>query len=661
MSFEDRLAAHDHGPFKGWESLNFNGKSLSSDQKTWLGELANDGNFTQGELTKVYGLSRTTIQKYARFARTDKMVLPMAGNSTNYINKVQNEILKTKLGKKVGTQLNSKKLKHVKRDIKEAIKMSNKARGKASTAKKPSPRVVKKVLKQIDASVTVNAQQKTKPRVREESDLRNWLAEATMLESFSTAIPLECRINLDATQYRMTKDGILIKVAYLREDARTGPITRDEEDEDALGLGVKVYNQISASGSAAPLVFHISDDAMEVNDLKVQKVEGFGHDCNPNSFSWVVTSKTRCGNDSFYRWFILNSMLPFVADCRKAAGVEDPLVFYSMDGEELQMRNFMSDLWRPYFEQMNIYLAKHSASCSAIGNACDGGHLHMGTKQSARHLDEEDIKYAKAAMENRLDEILVTLFISRNEEERALQITNIVVDSVSSLRRANTVLKERGSPLITPTATKARRDMITDRIMRIMVAYQNVLRRNVVVHSFLKVGQVLDPDDPDEDFLERKLAVCDLSITEATMTTLRTAFPALCDHMRENGNLTEDIMDIWDVPSTNNDDRRSAPKHLRALHQQRASILNHDSVLRSYGDYQQMKLRVPVVRAEKKRRREEESAQNKIDAARRKTEAGALRQQRKKDKEEEKKRKLREKQEKKDENEAAKKQKKQKK
>lgn len=653
-SFEERLASHDHGPFAHLSDVRLTGKSLTSNEKTWIGDLANEGPFTHDELTKIYGLSRTCVKKYARCARENKVILPKAGNYTNFIDEYQLQALREKIGKKAGTKVNAKKVRDVSKSVKVAITKTNSSRGKASTAKKPSSRFLKKVIKRINAGLTTKAQQKTKARDREESDLRNCLAESVMLEAFSKEVVVECRINLDATQYRMTKDGILVKVVYLKDEARTGPITREEEDEDSLGLGVKVYNQISASGSAAPLVFHLANDDMPVDELRVLKVPGFGHDCNPNSFSWVVATTTRCGNDAFYRWFIVNSVLPFIADCKSAAGFDDPFVFYSMDGEELQMRNFMSDIFVTYFDQMQVTLGKHSASCSAIGNALDGGHLHMATKTKARHLEEEDIKYAKAAIENHLDETLVTLFISKAERLRALEITNTAVESVSSLRRSNNILKECGKPLITPTASKAKRDMITDRLMRVLVAYQYVLTQNIVVHSFRRLGQVLDPEDPEEDFLECKMATCDLLISEDTMNIMRGAFPTLCDYMREHGNLSEDIMDIWNIPSTPSNDRRSAPKHLRALHQQRAAILNHKCVRERYNEYKQSKQFAPVVRAQKKRKREQESAKNKQNAAQKKTEASERKEQKKKDAEAERQRKQREKDQKKAAKEAAK-------
>ena len=93
--------------------------------------------------------------------------------------------------------------------------------------------------------------------------MRNWLAEATLLEVFAKNVHVSCRINLDATQYRLGSDGILHKVIYNQEDKANGPITREEDDADGLCEGIKVINQISAGGFAAPLVILMANRDMK--------------------------------------------------------------------------------------------------------------------------------------------------------------------------------------------------------------------------------------------------------------------------------------------------------------------------------------------------------------------------------------------------------------
>ena len=51
------------------DSLDLKGETLSSEEKSFLGRLANEGVFSHKEIQKKFNLGRTTLQKYARFER----------------------------------------------------------------------------------------------------------------------------------------------------------------------------------------------------------------------------------------------------------------------------------------------------------------------------------------------------------------------------------------------------------------------------------------------------------------------------------------------------------------------------------------------------------------------------------------------------------------
>ena len=262
--------------------------------------------------------------------------MPKGGNAKFHITDNQVLNVKNALNNQGNTKVNTVSSRDFQKLVKEAIKKSKLERGKAPQGfqRKLSTTQLKRLKKKYWFKSTKNAQTITKARDREEYSLRNWLAEAAMLQAFCSDTPLPCRINMDATQYRVTKDGIVTTVFYDADrDTYCDPITRKEIPDDDIGLGIKVYNQIASNGAAAPLVFHVADENLPKDEFRVHKLMSCGHDCNPNSFSWLVTTHSRSGNDAFYDWFILNSMLPFVHDCRKASGMNNPNVFYSMDRE----------------------------------------------------------------------------------------------------------------------------------------------------------------------------------------------------------------------------------------------------------------------------------------------------------------------------------------
>ena len=51
------------------DSLDLKGETLSSEEKSFLGRLANESVFNHKEIQRKFNLGRTTIEKYARFER----------------------------------------------------------------------------------------------------------------------------------------------------------------------------------------------------------------------------------------------------------------------------------------------------------------------------------------------------------------------------------------------------------------------------------------------------------------------------------------------------------------------------------------------------------------------------------------------------------------
>ncbi len=53
---------------------------------------------------------------------------------------------------------------------------------------------------------------------------------------------------------------------------------------------------------------------------------------------WVPT---RGGTPSAYAWYIKHVVIPFIEGCREATGVPDVPVYYTIDGEEIVLKQFM--------------------------------------------------------------------------------------------------------------------------------------------------------------------------------------------------------------------------------------------------------------------------------------------------------------------------------
>lgn len=407
-------------------------------------------------------------------------------------------------------------------------------------------RMLKKKVKAVNTSA---AGVRTTARQREESDPRNMVVEGIFLEAFSKTVPPECVINMDAVQYKMGKDGIIQKVIFskIAEEPLEGPVERNETDLDDLGLFIKVYNQVSSNGTAAPMVHVLACPEMTDTDFAVIKVPGLGATTDAAGYMWVCFTKSRSGNNAFYEWFVQNSVLPYIDLCRTNSCVDNPRVLYSTDGEEIQLRNFSK--FSDEFTNRLVALMKHSASCSALTNALDCGNEHKATKKVSKHATQNDVLEFRKAAQSKLDTLLDT---------HAKFIT-----------------------------TKSRRSMITDRILRIVHAYQKALTRDMIIHSFQKSGQLIREGSVHQDFLDSKLALCTTKLTLVQVQACRVAFPELLAIAKLNGKITEAEMDNAGIPKVKDStDRRSKPKDERPLHNQRAAIVNHDKIQAEFNRYQ---------------------------------------------------------------------------
>ena len=169
------------------------------------------------------------------------------------------------------------------------------------------------------------------------------------------------------------------------------------------------------------------------------------------------------------------------------------------------------------------------------------------------------------------------------EKERGMYFTGIKVIDCDTLERTNTILKQSKKLTIIPTWEKKRREMLTDKLMRVLTAYRDVLRPHLIMDSFKKVGQL--PDD-DEDFFESKLSLCKINIPLPVYYHLKKKIPECVQEFRDHGKLRESFMDEIGVPKDNeSSDRRAVQKDQRVLYQQRACILNHVEVKAFYDAY----------------------------------------------------------------------------
>lgn len=151
-----------------------------------------------------------------------------------------------------------------------------------------------------------------------------------------------------------------------------------------------------------------------------------------------------------------------------------------------------------------------------------------------------------------------------------------------------------------------KRRKIVDALQKITYAVKNSLDSRSVRLGYEICGQ------QPLNFDNAMRATCkNRVISQAEYETMKAAVPILAESYREKGFLTEEEMDDLHIPNFNEECYSSVPKDQRALHQQRAVVMNADELLSHIRQLKEKK-----VQAEQARKRQAE-----LKAAKKKAES----------------------------------------
>jgi hypothetical protein len=130
----------------------------------------------------------------------------------------------------------------------------------------------------------------------------------------------------------------------------------------------------------------------------------------------VVFCKTRCGNIEFLKWFNEFILIKFITDIRSKWNWTDEVnshpAYVTFDGESIQIDCYTEDKYQNLFKDLNIYLGKLGASCTAVQQPLDRGDIFKAVKAANKSINDIDV-----IDEDAMDEILMSM-ISKHEETK---------------------------------------------------------------------------------------------------------------------------------------------------------------------------------------------------------------------------------------------------
>ena len=422
-------------------------------------------------------------------------------------------------------------------------------------------------------------QMKTHARILNEGDPRNVYTMACMMWAFCAILAACMCFNWDATQFYMSDD-ITDTAVYIKGDSCHIPLTR--ESSGGLGISIKYYHFHNAAGEAGPAVYIIADDSMSEEEFWVTSVVSLGNSTEVGSKGYLCFCKTRNGNDAFYEWFAKTVVVPFVQKVReihqeKNDDGTDMRAFVMCDGEESQIRVFQKEEIRQSLNLNLIDLGKTPASCSAILQSSDVSMFFKTTKQLLKNSQTQPYKNAT------LERSLTTAFHAYHQR--------------------NGENTRRG---ISP----AMQSKIINSLQQIVFVIHKTLNPDIIIKGYIDCGQnaPISLDDNGEATFtkyEQCIKKCTRQLTNGEFQIMRENLPHFVSIMRQHGKITEAQMDEKGIPNYNHLDTDKKPKNERALHKQRATVMNSEDVVSQFIDYQQRRL---THQAEMEHRRQQRDA-----------------------------------------------------
>jgi len=400
----------------------------------------------------------------------------------------------------------------------------------------------------------VKPQRKTQARIRNEYDMRNSYTMIAMVYAFAEFLDPNMLFNWDATQFAIERDGVT-DVLVLKSEVDCIPPTVKSSGE--TGIAIKYIHFHNSAGDIAPAVYLIADDSLSANEIVCQSIPGLGNGTELGSLGWLCMCKTRQANCEFYKWFAQTIVVPFVRDSRRICDSKNPdgsdmRAFVTCDGEEAQIRVFQEDCMLALFRDALIDFGKTPASCSAICQSSDVSSFFKAMKTSVSNVQDQLWQNASLAKK------IKAFFTSR------------ATCGISAVNKSKLV----------------------DGLQKITFCMQKVLNKGIIKNGYVRCGQDapigLDCDGkPTMEKFHAQMRLCKADITEGEMKILIDKFPDMVAIMRARGTVTEAEMDALNIPSVNHLDADQKPKDQRALHKQRAVIMNTVDCISKYKTYTQ--------------------------------------------------------------------------
>ena len=149
----------------------------------------------------------------------------------------------------------------------------------------------------------------------------------------------------------------------------------------------------------------LADNSMDREALDVHEVKGLGIANSMTDKGYVVFCSSRLRNRAFFRWFVINILIPHTRSIRNYFDLPaDAMAWFQLDGEPIQMECFQDPEILDLVHANHSCVGKPAGSTTEITQACDAGAVFKGPKTTNKRINDADV-VSNSVMINRLKEV----------------------------------------------------------------------------------------------------------------------------------------------------------------------------------------------------------------------------------------------------------------
>ena len=269
------------------------------------------------------------------------------------------------------------------------------------------------------------------------------------------------------------------------------------------------------------------------------------HDPNPNSFGYLVFTKTRAANVPFFAWLFKDFIFPLVNDQRTGCSfkntenyLQDSYAVFTFDGEQQQVKACLDDDVLNASKSSSTWLVKLCASCSLIHQLCDVCAIYRAAKCDMKRMVVSDF-------EN--------------------------VDLEDNIRGA---IDENNSVLQLTSEMKSK--LITGILKVIRVLKKNVTSDNIISGA-KKACLIGNNDEWHETVSKLPFQYCTHKFSAIEAQIVESNWDKLMECFESNGKISDEFMNNLDIPVGAYASNQVLKDDLTE-YRWRITCLNHDKV-----------------------------------------------------------------------------------